>query len=39
MTERWLAVPRWGSLYEVSDEGRVRSLPRIDRLGLDFSPP
>lgn len=24
---RWLAVPDWEGLYEVSDEGQVRSLP------------
>lgn len=28
MTEKWLPVPGWESLYEVSDHGRVRSLPR-----------
>lgn len=28
LTERWLPVPGWESLYEVSDLGRVRSLPR-----------
>jgi hypothetical protein len=27
--ERWLPVPDWEDLYEVSDLGRVRSLPRI----------
>lgn len=26
--ERWLPVPGWEGLYEVSDLGRVRSLPR-----------
>jgi NUMOD4 motif len=26
--ERWLPVPGWERLYEVSDLGRVRSLPR-----------
>jgi hypothetical protein len=26
--EVWLPVPRWEGLYEVSDYGRVRSLPR-----------
>lgn len=26
--ERWLPVAGWGGLYEVSDLGRVRSLPR-----------
>lgn len=28
MTERWLPVVGWEGLYEVSDQGRVRSLPR-----------
>lgn len=27
-TETWLAVPDYEGLYEVSDQGRVRSLPR-----------
>lgn len=27
-SERWLSVPRWEGLYEVSDLGRVRSLDR-----------
>lgn len=36
MTERWLPVPDWEHLYEVSDEGRVRSLTRIDHLGRCF---
>jgi len=27
--ETWLPVPHWEELYEVSDHGRVRSLPRI----------
>ena len=27
--ERWLPVPRWEGLYEVSDLGRVRSLDRV----------
>lgn len=31
--ERWVAVPRWEGLYEVSDLGRVRSLPRIVMAG------
>lgn len=26
--ERWLAIPGWEAFYEVSDMGRVRSLPR-----------
>lgn len=28
MTERWLPVVGWEGLYEVSDQGRVRSLDR-----------
>ena len=28
MSERWLPVPGFEGLYEVSDEGRVRCLPR-----------
>lgn len=28
MAERWLPVPGYEGLYEVSDQGRVRSLPR-----------
>jgi hypothetical protein len=27
-TELWMPVPQWGSLYDVSDLGRVRSRPR-----------
>lgn len=27
--ERWLAIPGWEGLYEVSDLGRVRSLDRL----------
>lgn len=37
MSERWLPVPSWEDFYEVSDLGRVRSLPReveqLDRWG------
>lgn len=29
MTERWLPVPDWDGFYEVSDEGRVRSVNRV----------
>lgn len=29
MTEIWRSVPGWEGLYEVSDQGRVRSLDRI----------
>jgi hypothetical protein len=32
-TERWLPIPRYKGLYEVSDFGRVRSVPRITRDG------
>lgn len=31
--ERWLPVPGYEGLYEVSDLGRVRSLDRIDSAG------
>lgn len=27
--ERWAPIPDWDGLYEVSDLGRVRSLPRV----------
>lgn len=35
MTEHWLPVVGWDGLYEVSDQGRVRSLDRtfVDMLG------
>ena len=29
MTEKWLPIPGWEGLYEVSNQGRVRSLDRI----------
>jgi len=29
MNENWRAVPGWEGLYEVSDQGRVRSLDRV----------
>jgi hypothetical protein len=32
--ERWLAVPEWEGLYEVSDLGRVRSLSRQTSKGV-----
>lgn len=32
MAEVWKAVPGWEGLYEVSDQGRVRSLPRPHRV-------
>lgn len=31
--EKWIAVPKYEGLYEVSDRGRVRSLDRIDSRG------
>lgn len=31
--ERWLPVFGWEGLYEVSDLGQVRGLPRLDNLG------
>lgn len=36
ISETWLSVPGWEGLYEVSDQGRVRSLDRIipDRNGV-----
>lgn len=33
MTEIWTSVPGWVGLYEVSDEGRIRSLPRATLRG------
>lgn len=33
MTENWQPVTGWEGLYEVSDQGRVRSFDRVDRLG------
>lgn len=33
--ERWLPVVGWEGLYEVSDHGRVRSLPRLTRHGAN----
>lgn len=32
-TERWLPIPGYEGLYEVSERGEVRSLDRIDALG------
>jgi hypothetical protein len=32
--ERWLPVVGWEGLYEVSDQGRVRSLPRATKTGM-----
>lgn len=31
--EQWRPVVGWGDLYEVSNWGRVRSLPRVDVYG------
>lgn len=31
--ERWRAVPGWLGSYEVSDQGRVRSVDRVDATG------
>lgn len=33
-TEHWRSVPGWEGLYEVSDQGRVRSLPRPTKTGI-----
>lgn len=33
MDEQWLPVPGYEQFYEVSSLGRVRSLPRVDRIG------
>jgi hypothetical protein len=35
--ERWLAIPGWDGWYEVSDHGRVRSVPRTVRLRAGHS--
>lgn len=32
--ERWLPVPGWENLYEVSDLGRTRSVPRMTHGGV-----
>jgi len=32
--EHWRSVPEWEGLYEVSDLGRVRSLPRPTKTGM-----
>ena len=32
--ERWLPAPRWEGYYEVSDLGRVRSVPHETEMGL-----
>lgn len=31
--ETWLPIEGWEGRYEVSTHGRVRSVPRLDRLG------
>lgn len=31
--EQWKAIPGWEGYYEVARSGRIRSLPRTDRLG------
>lgn len=37
--ETWRGVPDWADLYEVSSEGRVRSLPRVvTQIGRGGSP-
>lgn len=36
MTEHWRPVVRWEKYYEVSDQGRVRSLPRTYRHGRNY---
>ena len=33
MTEVWKDVPGYDGAYQVSDQGRVRSTPRIDNRG------
>ena len=37
VAEQWRPVPGWGGAYEVSDMGRVRSVPRqvAGRIGRD----
>ena len=37
LAETWLAIPGYEGVYEVSSEGRVRSLPRIDCRGNSIS--
>lgn len=34
--ERWAPLPGWEEFYEISDHGRVRSLPRVDSLGRNW---
>ncbi|ATN90865.1 HNH endonuclease [Gordonia phage Lysidious] len=33
MSEQWLPVPGWDGFYEVSDQGRIRSVDRVIRRG------
>ena len=33
VSERWLPIPGWEGLYEVSDLGRVRSIDRLNSAG------
>lgn len=33
MIEDWRAIPGYEGLYEVSNQGRVRSLDRYDNIG------
>lgn len=30
--ERWVPLPEWEGLYEISDHGRIKSLPRVSTL-------
>lgn len=34
MSERWRPAPGWEATYEVSDQGRVRSIERTVRTGI-----
>lgn len=38
MTEQWRPVVGYETLYEVSDQGKVRSLGRVDSLGRRIAP-
>lgn len=33
-SEKWMEIPRWEGLYEASDKGNIRSLPRVTRGGF-----
>lgn len=37
-SETWLPIPEWEALYEVSDQGRVRSLGRRPAFGRSYPP-